>query len=159
MSRWPTGTSMLERHPLEELRILGDRAAQRRTDMDDYPLLDIFFTMLWLYILIAWFYFLVVLATDIFRSRDLSGVGKALWVLFLIFVPVIAAVVYLIVRGDKMHARQAQDLEAREEALRQRFGGSSASTADEISKLAELRDAGALTEIEFQAQKVRLLDA
>jgi ABC-type multidrug transport system fused ATPase/permease subunit len=127
--------------------------------MDDYPLLDIFFTMLWLYILISWFYFLVTLATDVFRSRDLSGVSKALWMVFLIFVPVIAAVVYLIARGDKMHARQAKDFEEREDALRQRFAGSSASTADEISKLVELRNVGALTEVEFETQKVRLLGA
>jgi membrane protein implicated in regulation of membrane protease activity len=127
--------------------------------MDDYPFLELFFTMLWLYVLIAWFYFLVIIATDIFRSRDLSGVSKALWVVFLIFVPVIAAVVYLIARGDKMHARQAKDLEEREEALRQRFGGPSPSTADEISKLVELRNSGALSEVEFETQKARLLGA
>jgi membrane protein implicated in regulation of membrane protease activity len=127
--------------------------------MDDYPFLELFFTMLWLYVLIAWFYFLVTIATDIFRSRDLSGVSKALWMVFLIFVPVIAAVVYLIARGDKMHARQAKDLEDREEALRQRFGAPQPSTADEISKLAELRSSGALSEVEFQTQKVRLLGA
>jgi membrane protein implicated in regulation of membrane protease activity len=127
--------------------------------MDDYPFLELFFTMLWLYVLIAWFYFLVIIATDIFRSRDLSGVSKALWVVFLIFVPVIAAVVYLIARGDKMHARQAKDLEEREEALRQRFGGPSPSTADEISKLVELRNSGTLSEVEFETQKARLLGA
>jgi membrane protein implicated in regulation of membrane protease activity len=127
--------------------------------MDDYPFLELFFTMLWLYVLIAWFYFLVIIATDIFRSRDLSGVSKALWVVFLIFVPVIAAVVYLIARGDKMHARQAKDLEEREEALRQRFGGPSPSTADEISKLVELRNSGALSEVEFETQKARVLGA
>jgi membrane protein implicated in regulation of membrane protease activity len=126
--------------------------------MDDYPFLELFFTMLWLYVLVAWFYFLVIIATDIFRSRDLSGVSKALWVVFLIFVPVIAAVVYLITRGDKMHARQAKDLEEREEALRQRFGAP-LSTADEISKLVELRNSGALSEVEFETQKVRLLGA
>lgn len=125
--------------------------------MDDYPFLELFFTMLWFYVLIAWFYFLVIIATDIFRSRDLSGVSKALWVVLLIFLPVIAAVVYLIARGDKMHARQAKDLEEREEELRQRFGAPQPSTADEISKLAELRNSGALSEVEFQTQKVRLL--
>jgi hypothetical protein len=125
---------------------------------DDLPLLDLFFTMLWFYLLIAWFWFLITLASDIFRSRDLSGITKALWMLFLIFVPLVAAIVYLITRGDSMGRRQAEAAEAHDEELRRRLGSTS-GTADELSKLAALRDAGALTEAEFQSQKVRLLQA
>ena len=127
--------------------------------MDDYPLLDLFFTMIWIYLFIIWIYFLVMLMTDIFRSEDLSGVGKAGWMIFLIFVPIIAAVVYLITRGDKMRERQMADVANQEEALRQRLGVTPVSTADEIAKLAALRDSGTLTEEEFQAQKARLVSA
>jgi hypothetical protein len=123
--------------------------------MDDFSLLDLFVSMIWLYLFIAWIYFLVVLAGDIFRSRDLSGVQKAGWMVLLIFVPVIAAIAYLVVRGDKMHERQLDDMAAREEALRRRMGVPT-STADEISKLAALRDSGALSDQEFQDHKSRL---
>jgi len=127
--------------------------------MEDFPLLDFFFTMLWFYLIIVWFWFLFVLVTDIFRSRDLSGWMKAVWTIFLVFLPFIAAITYLIARGDQMHQRQAEDMAARDEALRRRLGTSSSSTADEVSKLAELRNSGVLTEDEFQAQKARLLNA
>lgn len=128
-------------------------------DMDDFSLLDLFFSMLWFYLVIVWIFFLVQLIGDIFRSRDLSGIQKAVWMVFLVFVPFIAAITYLIVRGDKMHARQTEDMLAREDALRQRLGvtASSTSAADEIGKLAALRDAGTITEDEFQAQKARIL--
>ena len=127
--------------------------------MDDFSLLDLFFSMLWFYLVIVWIFFLFQLVGDIFRSRDLSGIQKAVWMVFLVFVPFIAAITYLIVRGDKMHARQTADMLAREDALRERMGvsTSSASAADEIGKLAALRDAGTLTEEEFQSHKGRLL--
>ena len=121
--------------------------------MDDYPLLDLMFTLVWFYIIIAWLWFLVSLMTDVLRSRDLSGVAKAFWMLFLLFVPFIAAVVYLITRGDSMNERRLQDF------VNQQGGAARPSTADEISKLAALRDAGTLTEDEFAAQKSRLLQA
>ncbi len=119
--------------------------------MDDYPLLDLMFTMLWFYIIIAWLWFLVSLMTDVLRSRDLSGVVKALWMLFLLFVPFIAAVVYLIARGDSMNERRMQEF------ANQAGAAVRPSTADEISKLAALRDSGALTDEEFAAQKSRVL--
>lgn len=123
---------------------------------DDFSLLDLFFSMLWFYLFIAWLFFLITLTGDIFRSRDLSGIQKAVWMVFLIFVPVIAAITYLVVRGDKMHERHIEYATAREDALRRRLKVPS-SAADEISKLAGLRDSEALTEEEFQTHKSRLL--
>jgi len=119
--------------------------------MDDYPLLDLMFTMLWFYIIVAWLWFLISLMTDVLRSRDLSGVMKAMWMLFLLFVPFIAAVVYLIARGDSMNERRMQ------EHFNQAGVAGRPSAADEISKLAALRDSGALTDDEFAAQKSRVL--
>ena len=120
--------------------------------MDDYPLLDPTFTMLWFYIIVACLGFVTSPMTDVLRSRDLSGVMKAMWMLFLLFVPFIAAVVYLIARGDS-HER-ASDAGALQPSGCPRIRP---GAADEISKLAALRDSGALTDDEFAAQKSRVL--
>jgi putative oligomerization/nucleic acid binding protein/phospholipase D-like protein len=123
-------------------------------DDDDLPLLDLFISMIWFYLFVAWIFFLVMLTLDIFRSRDLSGVQKAVWMVLLIFVPVIAAIAYLIVRGDKMQDRHIRDTQ---EDAHPHHLSTHASPADEISKLAALRDSGALTEEEFQTSKARLV--
>jgi hypothetical protein len=125
--------------------------------MDDFPLLGLFFTMLWFYVLIAWLYFLFALVGDVFRSKDLSGFSKAMWMLFLVFVPVIAAIAYLVARGDQMHQRQLDDAAQREAELRRRLGVTPPSAADEMTKLATLRDSGVLTEEEYQTQRGRVL--
>ena len=125
-------------------------------DDDDLPLLDLFISMIWFYLFVAWIFFLIMLTFDIFRSRDLSGIQKAVWMVLLIFVPVIAAIAYLIVRGDQMQDRHIEEGTVREEA-RLHPVGVPASPADEISKLAALRDSGALTEEEFQTSKARLV--
>lgn len=125
------------------------------------PLLDLFWAMLWFFLWIAWIWLLVVIITDVFRSHDLSGWGKALWTLFIIFLPFLGVLLYLIVRGGKMAERSQQAAIEREqmtqEYIRSVSGGGGASTADEIDKLARLRSSGAITEEEFQAQKARLL--
>ena len=121
--------------------------------MDDYPLLDLMFTLMWIYILVAWFWFLITLMADVLRSKDLSGLSKALWVLFLVFIPFIAAIFYLIARGESMNERRREDMAAHQP----RLPAPGPSTADEITKLAALRDTGALTAEEFDAQKARLL--
>jgi hypothetical protein len=123
---------------------------------DDLPLLDLFISMIWFYLFVVWIFFLVTLTLDIFRSRDLSGIQKAVWMVLLIFVPVIAAIAYLIVRGDKMQDRHIDEAVAREDT-RHHPVSAPVSPADEISKLAALRDTGALTEQEFQTSKARLV--
>ncbi len=130
--------------------------------MNDYPLLDLFWTMLWFFVFIAWLFLLFTLFADIFRSKDMGGWAKALWVLFIIILPILGSLVYLIVRGRSMQERAAEDYQEREKAFRGYVrdaagttGG--ASVADEVSKLATLRDSGALSAEEFEAQKAKLL--
>jgi len=130
--------------------------------MDDYPLLNLFWTMLWFFIFIAWLFLLFTLFADIFRSKDMGGWAKALWTLFIIILPILGSLVYLIVRGRSMHERAAEDYQEREKAFRtyvQEAAGPAggAGVADELSKLAALRDSGALTADEFEAQKTKLL--
>lgn len=129
--------------------------------MNDYPLLNLFWTMLWFFLFVAWIYLLIVVVTDIFRSDDLSGWGKALWVLFVVIVPWLGILVYLIARGGKMSARAASDYQRRDEEMRayvrDAASTSGASTADELTKLAALRDSGTITAAEFEQQKAKLL--
>jgi type VI protein secretion system component VasK len=130
--------------------------------MDGYPLLNLFWTMLWFFLFVAWIYLLIVIITDIFRSDDMSGWAKALWVLFILVIPILGALVYLIARGDKMSARAAADYKRQDQQFREYVrdaAGSSSGTsaADELTKLAALRDAGTITAEEFDQQKAKLL--
>ncbi len=128
--------------------------------MHGYPLLDAFLTIFWLFIWIMWIFLLIRVISDVFRSHDLSGGGKAGWTLVLIVFPLIGVLAYLLIRGNGLHERENRQALASEEAMRQylnRIAGSGASTTDELTRLAELRDRGVLTEDEFQRQKTKLL--
>ena len=129
--------------------------------MNGYPLLNLFWTMLWFFLFVAWIYLLIVIITDIFRTDDMSGFSKALWVLFILIIPFLGVLVYLIARGDKMGARAAADYKRRDEEMRtyvrEAAGTSGTGTADELSKLASLRDSGTITAEEFEQQKAKLL--
>ena len=125
------------------------------------PLLDLFWTTLWFFLFFAWIWLVITIFADIFRSNDLSGWGKALWTLFVVFVPWLGVLVYLIARGKSMGERSMQQAVEREQATRQYIQTVATpnghSTADEIAKLAELRNSGLLTQDEFEAQKAKLL--
>lgn len=125
-----------------------------------YPLLDVFWTLLWIFLWVMWFFLLIRIITDVFRSRDLSGGAKAAWTIALILFPLIAALVYLIVRGSRMHERDQIQAADRERAMRsyiQSATGTSSSVAEELGKLADLRDRGELTPDEFATLKARLM--
>ena len=126
----------------------------------DYPLLNLFWTMLWLFIWILWIFLLVRIILDIFRSDDLGGWSKALWVIFIIILPFIGVLVYLIARGSGMQKRDVRDARAADQEMRSYIRSAAAtpaSPAEELSKLASLRDQGVLTEAEFDTQKAKLL--
>jgi ABC-type multidrug transport system fused ATPase/permease subunit len=114
-------------------------------------------TVLAVFVFVAWIMVLFTILSDLFRDHGLSGWGKAAWVLFLIFVPFLAALIYLIARGGGMRERSiAQQQEAKEQFdayVRQTAGGG----ADELAKLSDLRDKGAITDEEFQRAKAKLL--
>jgi type VI protein secretion system component VasK len=125
-----------------------------------YPLLDAFLTMLWFFLWILWLFLLFWIILDVFRSRDMNGWVKALWIIFIIVLPFLGVLVYLIARGGKMQERQlhdAQDREAQFRAYVQDAAGSGGGSADELAKLAELRDKGVITEAEFQTGKAKIL--
>jgi ABC-type multidrug transport system fused ATPase/permease subunit len=126
----------------------------------DYPLLNLFWTMLWLFVWILWIFLLVRIILDVFRSDDLGGWGKALWVIFIIILPFVGVLVYLIARGSGMQKRDVRDARAADEEMRSYIRSAAvtpASTGEKLSKLAALRDQGVLSEAEFDAQKAKLL--
>jgi len=128
-----------------------------------YPLLNLFWTMFEFFLWVIWIWILIMVFIDIFRSHDLSGWAKALWFLFVLFIPLIGVLVYLIARGGKMHeraARQAQQQDAEARAYIQQAAASSpASSADQLTKLADLRDRGVISAEEFEREKAKILAA
>ena len=125
-----------------------------------YPLLNVFWTMLEFFLWVIWIWILIWVFIDIFRSRDLSGWAKALWFIFVLFIPLIGVLVYLIARGGKMQERAAQQAQQQDEAARayiQQAAGSTSSSADQLAKLADLRDRGVITADEFAREKAKIL--
>jgi ABC-type multidrug transport system fused ATPase/permease subunit len=125
-----------------------------------YPLADLFSTMLGLFVFFIWFWLLIIVFSDIFRSRDLGGWAKALWVIFVIILPFLGIFIYLIARGGKMHERaeaQAAQQQQAFDAYVKQAAGTSGSSVDELAKLADLKAKGVITDAEFEAQKAKLL--
>jgi hypothetical protein len=126
-----------------------------------YPILDIFWTMLYFFLFFIWIWLLITVFGDIFRSHDMGGWSKALWSIFIIVIPFLGVFVYLIARGGKMHEHQAQDVasqqQAFDQAVRQAAGTPGEDTASQLSKLADLKSQGILTDAEFDAQKAKIL--
>ena len=121
---------------------------------------QVFWSMLWFFLFFIWIWMLIAVFSDIFRSPDLSGWGKALWSIFIIVVPYLGVFVYLIARGHKMQEHTLQAAADQEKAFRgyvQNVAASSTSSADEIARLADLRDKGVLSEAEFQQAKAKAL--
>ncbi len=126
-----------------------------------YPILDFFLTMLYFFLFVIWIWLLITVFIDIFRSHDMGGLAKALWVIFVIILPFLGVFVYLIARGSKMHERAAQEAANQQKAfdtyVKQTAGTPGATTADQLSKLADLKSQGVLSDAEFEAQKAKIL--
>jgi hypothetical protein len=132
----------------------------------DYPILDLFLTMLYFFLFFIWIWLLITVFVDIFRSHDMSGGIKALWCIFVIILPFLGVFIYLIVRGGKMHERAAAEAAQQQkqfDAYIRQTAGSSASagddTASQLSKLADLKSQGVITDAEFEAQKAKVLSS
>jgi putative oligomerization/nucleic acid binding protein/phospholipase D-like protein len=122
---------------------------------------QVFWSMLWFFLFFLWIWLLIAVFGDIFRSHDLGGWGKALWILFIILLPYLGVFVYLIARGGKMHEHAIEQAQANDAAMRQYVQSVAApqgrSAADEVARLADLRDKGVITETEFQEAKQKAL--
>jgi type VI protein secretion system component VasK len=128
-----------------------------------YPLLNLFWSMFIFFLWVIWIWILIWVFIDIFRSRDLSGWAKALWFLFVLFIPLIGVLVYLIARGGSMQERATQQAQQEDAEFRsyvqQAAASSPASTADQLAKLADLRDRGVISAEDFEREKAKVLAA
>ena len=124
-----------------------------------YPLLGAFWTILEIFLWVLWIWVLIYVFIDIFRSHDLSGWARALWFLFVLFIPLIGVLVYLIARGGKMHERAVQDARQQDREARQYIqeAAGSQTPAEQLTKLADLRDRGVITADEFEREKAKIL--
>jgi hypothetical protein len=120
---------------------------------------QVFWSFLWFFLFFIWIWLLIMVFADIFRSHDLSGVAKAIWVIFVILVPYLGVFVYLIARGHKMGQHAAEDAARQEAATRQYIQSvtSTSSPAEQIAKLADLKAAGTITDAEYEQLKAKAL--
>ena len=119
---------------------------------------QVFWSMLWFFMFFIWIWLLIIVFGDIFRSHDLGGLAKTLWVIFVILVPYLGVFVYLIARGHKMSEHAAEAAQAQDQAARQYIQQVTAtSTADELSKLADLKSQGVIDDAEYASLKAKAL--
>jgi len=127
----------------------------------DYPILGIFWTMLIFFLWFAWILLLFKVFGDLFRNRQMGGGAKAFWCIFVILVPFLGVFIYLIAHGRSMAERDVEVAQTQEEAfrsyVRDTAGTGATSTADQLTKLTDLKDRGVLTDGEYAQQKAKLL--
>ena len=125
----------------------------------DYPFLNILWSMIIFFVWVAWIWMLILILSDVFRRHDLSGWGKAGWTFFLIVLPFLGALIYLIADSDGMAERRAQDVQGQQAQMDDyvRSVAGSGGAAAEIDKAKQLLDSGAINQTEFEALKAKAL--
>jgi Short C-terminal domain len=119
---------------------------------------EVFWSFVWFFLFFIWIYLLIVVFSDIFRSHDLSGWAKALWTIFVILVPYLGVFVYIIARGHKMSEHAVQAAQQQEAAVRQYVqDATGTSPADQLAKLADLHDKGAIDDAEYAKLKANVV--
>ena len=117
---------------------------------------QVFWSMLWFFMFFIWIWLLIIVFSDIFRSHDLGGLAKTLWVIFVILVPYLGVFVYLIARGHKMSEHAMEAAQAQQDYIRQ-VAGTSGGSADELARLAELKSQGVIDDAEFNKMKAKIV--
>jgi hypothetical protein len=128
----------------------------------DYPFLSIFWTMLIFFAWVVWIWMMVVILSDVFRRDDIGGFSKAAWCVFMIVLPFLGVLTYLIAQHDGMSRRAAERADTMNQQFDERVRQASASgdgAARDIEKAAQLRDAGTITQAEFDSLKAKALAA
>jgi hypothetical protein len=124
----------------------------------DYPFIDVFWSMIIFFFWVIWIWIVITVLIDVFRRDDIGGVVKALWVIFVVILPWLGVLIYLIVESDGMRERGLKQAQGQrrefDDYVRDTAGGGSAG---EIAKAKELLDSGAITQDEFQALKAKAL--
>ena len=121
---------------------------------------QVFLSMLWFFLFVTWFWLLITVCSDLFRSRDLSGLAKAGWALFVVFLPYLGVFSYLALRGHKIGEHALQDAHRQDEAFRTAVRSAAVPTeADQLTQLASLKQQGVIDDAEFQRMKARVATA
>jgi uncharacterized membrane protein YcjF (UPF0283 family) len=123
----------------------------------DYPFLDVLWTMILFFAWVAWLWIVVTVFVDLFRRDDIGGWGKAGWVVFVIVLPFLGVLIYLIAQHDGMQERNERQFRAQKAAFDQQVREAAGGSASEIAKAKELLDSGAITQSEFEAIKAKAL--
>ena len=123
----------------------------------DYPFLDVFWSIVVFFAWLAWIWIAITCFADIFRRHDIGGWHKAIWVVFIIVVPFLGVLVYLIAQHDGMRERSLKQVQAQQSAFDDRVRQATGGSADEIAKAKALLDAGTITQPEFDALKAKAL--
>jgi hypothetical protein len=123
----------------------------------DYPFIDVLWTMIVFFAWLAWIWIAVTIFMDVFRRDDIGGWAKAAWVVFVIVLPFLGALVYLIAQHDGMRERTVAQAKAQQAALDEYVRETAGGSAAEIAKAKELLDAGTITQAEFDAIKAKAL--
>ena len=123
----------------------------------DYPFIDVLWSMIIFFVWVIWIWIVITVLIDVFRRHDIGGFAKALWVIFVVVLPWLGVLVYLIVEHDGMRERGLKQAQAQQEAFDDRVREASGGSADEIAKAKQLLDQGAITQDEFNALKAKAL--
>jgi Phospholipase_D-nuclease N-terminal/Short C-terminal domain len=123
----------------------------------DYPFLDVLWTMIIFFAWVIWIWIAITVLIDVFRRHDIGGWHKAAWVVFVIVLPFLGVLVYLIAQHEGMRERSAQQAKAQQKAFDEYVRETAGGSAAEIAKAKELLDAGAITQAEFDAIKAKAL--
>ncbi|QDY77978.1 SHOCT domain-containing protein [Streptomyces qinzhouensis] len=132
--------------------------------MEEYPLLNLFWTMLWFFLWIMWLFLLFKVITDLFRDHSLNGWAKAGWMILVILLPFLGVLLYVIFRGRSMGEREVSAAQEREAAFKSYIrqtagegGGAPGADVDQLARLHDLKEKGAITDEEFQKAKAKIL--
>jgi hypothetical protein len=123
----------------------------------DYPFLDVFWTMIIFFLWVIWIWFLIAILSDVFRRHDIGGGSKALWCFFIIFLPVLGALTYVIVNGQGMAERNVKEVQQTRAQTDDYIRSVAGGPAGEIEKAKQLLDSGAISADEYAALKSRAL--
>ena len=121
----------------------------------DYPFLDVFWTMIIFFFWVIWIWIVITVLVDVFRRHDIGGFAKAAWVIFVVILPWLGVLIYLIVEHDGMRERSVKQAEAQQQQLDQYVRDTAGGSADEIAKAKALLDEGTITQAEFDAIKAK----
>jgi hypothetical protein len=124
---------------------------------EDFGTGQVVWSLLWFVVFFIWIWLAIGVFSDIFRSHDLSGAAKMLWVVFIVVLPYLGVLAYLLARGGKMHEHAIERVNAADAAARRYIKRVASSPADEIAKLASLRSSGVIDDAEFERLKARIV--